>query len=62
MLAYYDERAPEYEEAYTLGTGTASITEPEVFKAEALLLAGIVGQVTRGRSANTSKPALTSLK
>jgi ubiquinone/menaquinone biosynthesis C-methylase UbiE len=40
MLAYYDERASEYEEAYTLGTGTASITEPEVFKAEALLLAG----------------------
>jgi len=49
MLAYYDERAPEYEEAYTLGTGTASITEPEVFKAEARLLAGIVGHITRGR-------------
>ncbi len=49
MLVYYDERAPEYEEAYTLGTGTASITEPEVFKAEALLLAGIVGQIGRGR-------------
>jgi ubiquinone/menaquinone biosynthesis C-methylase UbiE len=49
MLAYYDERAPEYEEAYTLGTGTASITEPEVFTAEALLLAGIVGQIARGR-------------
>ncbi len=27
MLAYYDERAPEYEEAYTLGTGTASIPD-----------------------------------
>jgi len=25
MLAYYNERAPECEEAYTLGTGTASI-------------------------------------
>ena len=25
MLRYYDERAPEYEEAYVLGTGTASI-------------------------------------
>jgi demethylmenaquinone methyltransferase/2-methoxy-6-polyprenyl-1,4-benzoquinol methylase len=49
MLAYYDERAPEYEEAYTLGTGTASITEPELFKAEARLLAGIVGQIARGR-------------
>ena len=49
MLAYYDERAPEYEEAYTLGTGTASITDPEVFKAEARLLAGIVGRIARGR-------------
>ena len=35
MLAYYDERAPEYEEAYTIGTGTASIPDPEVFKAGA---------------------------
>jgi ubiquinone/menaquinone biosynthesis C-methylase UbiE len=49
MLAYYDERAPEYEEAYTLGTGTASITEPEMFKAEARLLAGIVRRIARGR-------------
>ena len=49
MLAYYDQRAPEYEEAYTLGTGTASIPDPEVFKAEARVLAGIVGQVARGR-------------
>ena len=49
MLAYYDERAPEYEEAYTLGTGTASIPDPEVFKAEARALAGIVGQIAHGR-------------
>jgi ubiquinone/menaquinone biosynthesis C-methylase UbiE len=49
MLTYYDERAPEYEEAYTLGTGTASIPDPEVFKAEARVLAGIVGQVAHGR-------------
>src|SRR6476469_2165253 len=49
MLAYYDERAPEYEEAYTLGTGTASIPDPEVFKAEARVLGGIVGQIARGR-------------
>ena len=27
MLAYYDERASEYEEAYTRGTGTASIKD-----------------------------------
>src|SRR5688572_13053513 len=49
MLAYYDERAPEYEEAYTLGTGTASIPDPEVFKAEARVLAGIVGRIAQGR-------------
>ena len=49
MLAYYDQRATEYEEAYTLGTGTASIPDPEVFKAEARVLAGIVRQFARGR-------------
>lgn len=49
MLTYYDERAPEYEEAYTLGTGTASIPDPEVFKAEARALEGIVARVLRGR-------------
>ena len=49
MLAYYDERAPEYEEAYTLGTGTASIQNPEVFKAEARVLGGIVRRFARGR-------------
>jgi len=49
MFAYYDERAPEYDEAYTLGTGTASIPDPEVFKTEARLLAGIVGRIARDR-------------
>jgi ubiquinone/menaquinone biosynthesis C-methylase UbiE len=49
MLAYYDKRAPEYEEAYTLGTGTASISDPEVFKAEARMLAGVVGRLASGR-------------
>ncbi len=49
MLAYYDERAPEYDEAYTLGTGTASMPDPEVFKAEARVLSGIVGRIARGR-------------
>jgi len=34
MLSYYDERASEYEEAYTLGTGTTSITDPTVFTTE----------------------------
>ena len=48
MLAYYNERAPEYEEAYTLGTGTASLQDPEVFKAEARVLEGIVARVAHG--------------
>ena len=48
MLAYYNERAPEYEDAYTLGTGTASIPDPEVFKAEARVLEGIVARVAHG--------------
>jgi len=49
MLRYYDERAPEYEEAYVRGTGTASIPDPGVFRAEASLLTGIVERVARGR-------------
>lgn len=50
MLAYYDERAPEYEEAYTQGTGTASIRDPEVFKTEAQMLAGVVAGIVQGRT------------
>jgi SAM-dependent methyltransferase len=49
MLTYYDERAPEYEEAYTRGTGTASISDPEVFRTEARLLATIVRGFAHGR-------------
>jgi ubiquinone/menaquinone biosynthesis C-methylase UbiE len=49
MLAYYDHRAPEYEEAFTLGTGTSSIQDPEVFKGDGRLLRGIVRQSVRGR-------------
>ena len=49
MHRYYDERASEYEEAYVKGTGTASIPDPEVFRREASLLAGIVERFARGR-------------
>ena len=42
MLAYYNERASEYEEAYTRGTGTTSITDPAVFTTEIGVLEGIV--------------------
>jgi ubiquinone/menaquinone biosynthesis C-methylase UbiE len=49
MHRYYDERAPEYEEAYALGTGTASIPTPDVFRAEVSRLAGIVERLAHGR-------------
>jgi hypothetical protein len=49
MLRYYDERAPEYEEAYVLGTGTASIPDPQVFRTEAAVLGGIVERCAHGR-------------
>ena len=49
MLAYYDQRAAEYEEAFTLGTGTSSIQDPEVFKADGRLLPGIVRRFAHGR-------------
>jgi demethylmenaquinone methyltransferase/2-methoxy-6-polyprenyl-1,4-benzoquinol methylase len=49
MFRYYDERAPEYEEAYVLGTGTASIPDPDVFRREAALLTGVVERFARGR-------------
>jgi ubiquinone/menaquinone biosynthesis C-methylase UbiE len=49
MLDYYNERAPEYEEAYTLGTGTASMPDPSTFKTEANQLAGIVERFAHGR-------------
>ncbi len=49
MRRYYDERASEYQEAYVLGTGTASIPDPEVFRREASLLTQIVEHFARGR-------------
>jgi ubiquinone/menaquinone biosynthesis C-methylase UbiE len=42
MLAYYDGRAPDYEEAYTRGTGTASIDDLTVFTAEIAELERVV--------------------
>jgi len=49
MRRYYDARASEYEEAYVLGTGTASIPDPEVFRREASVLTRIVEHFARGR-------------
>ena len=44
MLEYYNERAPEYEETYTLGTGTASISDPGVFIADITRLVEVVAR------------------
>jgi len=49
MLDYYNERAREYEEVYTLGKGSASIPDPNVYKSEAALLAAIVQRFAHGR-------------
>ena len=49
MLRYYDERASEYEEAYLLGTGTASIPDPSVFQTDARKLGEIVERGIDGR-------------
>jgi ubiquinone/menaquinone biosynthesis C-methylase UbiE len=49
MLQYYDQRAPQYDEAYTHGTGTASIAQPDVFVREAVTLADVVGRTVSGR-------------
>jgi ubiquinone/menaquinone biosynthesis C-methylase UbiE len=49
MFRYYDERASEYEEAFVLGTGTASMPDRDVFRREASILTGIVERFARGR-------------
>src|SRR4030065_584313 len=36
MNLYYDERANEYDEIYTLGAGPASITDPNVYKQDVI--------------------------
>ena len=48
MFRYYDERATKYEDAYLLGTGTASLRDPHVFQREAKLLGGMVQRVAYG--------------
>jgi ubiquinone/menaquinone biosynthesis C-methylase UbiE len=48
MLAYYNERAPDYEQAYTEGTGTASIDDRRVFTSEAEQLTLVVREFGSG--------------
>lgn len=49
MFQYYEQRAPDYEEAYLLGTGTASIPDPGIFRSEAQSLGDIVARSAAGR-------------
>jgi ubiquinone/menaquinone biosynthesis C-methylase UbiE len=49
MLHYYNERAPEYEEAFTCGTGTSSMADSAIFKTEAIALSDIVRRFAKGR-------------
>jgi ubiquinone/menaquinone biosynthesis C-methylase UbiE len=49
MLAYYDERAGEYEEAYTGGTGTSSLDDGSIFVREAAVLSRVASGVAGGR-------------
>lgn len=41
---YYNERAPEYEEIYTLGTGPASIPDPSVYRKEVKTVSKIISK------------------
>jgi SAM-dependent methyltransferase len=49
MFRYYDERAPEYEQAYLRGTGTSSIRDPSVFIREIAQLQPVVERFATGR-------------
>jgi ubiquinone/menaquinone biosynthesis C-methylase UbiE len=45
MFRYYAERAPEYEEIYTLGRGPASISDPNLYTFEVQVLSKIVRKI-----------------
>ena len=49
MLEYYDARAAEYDEIYTLGAPPESMIDPSVFKHEVSVLGGFVTLHMRGR-------------
>ena len=46
---YYDERAPEYDEIYTLGKGSTSISDPSAYIGEVGILSGLVARFCQGR-------------
>ena len=47
MNAYYDERAAEFDEIYTLGKPPGTVTDPELYKEEARSLGKLVGDQCR---------------
>lgn len=49
MFNYYNERAKEYEELYILGTGPASIPDPEAYKLEVNILERIAKKFCYGK-------------
>jgi hypothetical protein len=59
MLRYYDERAPEYDEAYTCGTGTTSIPNPSVFINDAVAISTIVARMRRGDFSSSAGMVVT---
>ena len=48
MNAYYDERAAEFDEIYTLGKPPGTVTDPELYKEEARSLGELVGDHCHG--------------
>lgn len=46
---YYDERAPEYDEIYTLGKGSTSISDPSAYIGEVGILSRLVARSCQGR-------------
>jgi len=48
MLAYYDERASEYDEIDTLGTGSTAINAPSAYQEETTILQRVVNEVCAG--------------
>ncbi|MBT4504470.1 MAG: class I SAM-dependent methyltransferase [Gemmatimonadetes bacterium] len=48
MFAYYEARAPEYDEIYDLGGSAASISAPDAYRSEAWILLDLVGEHCRG--------------
>ena len=48
MNAYYNERAAEFDEIYTLGKPPGTVTDPELYKEEARSLGNLVREHCRG--------------